>query len=355
MHLAECGEGPLVVLLHGFPEFWWSWRHQLTGLAEAGFRAVAVDLRGYGDSDKPPRGYDLWTLAGDVAGLIRALGERSAHVVGHDWGGLIGWTVAALHPRLVDSLAVVGAPHPLAVRTAAVRDLRGQGRALAGYALGFQVPFHPERSLRRDDGARVERIMRSWAGAEWAGTRDFREAVARNRSAIRIPGVAHCGLEYYRWALRSQLRADGRRFAAAVSRPTGMPVLQLHGADDPCLLARTCTRSARWAGAPLHTEVLPATGHFPHQERPSTTTGLLAGFLHAGAAERAVRSAPPGAARSPRDAVLAGGERRGARAMPFRAWRAVRPRRGRAWPPRSPAGGARGGGSRRRSHRRCGG
>ena len=84
LHIAELGTGPLVLLLHGFPEFWWSWRHQLVGLAGAGLRAVAVDLRGYGDSDKPPRGYDGWTLAGDVAGLIRALGERSAAVVGHD-------------------------------------------------------------------------------------------------------------------------------------------------------------------------------------------------------------------------------------------------------------------------------
>jgi len=85
LHVAETGDAgaPLVVLLHGFPEFWWTWRRQLPALAEAGFRAVAVDLRGYGDSDKPPRGYDLWTLAGDVAGLIRALGEPTARIVGH--------------------------------------------------------------------------------------------------------------------------------------------------------------------------------------------------------------------------------------------------------------------------------
>ncbi|MDN5751050.1 MAG: alpha/beta hydrolase, partial [Pseudonocardia sp.] len=129
LHVTECGDGPLVVLLHGFPEFWWTWRHQLVGLAARGYRAVAVDLRGYGDSDKPPRGYDLWTLAGDVAGLIGALGESRAHVVGHDWGALIGWTVAAVHPRRVRSLAVLGGPHPLAVRGAVVVDPRGQGRA----------------------------------------------------------------------------------------------------------------------------------------------------------------------------------------------------------------------------------
>jgi len=109
LHVAECGRpgAPLVVLLHGFPEFWWTWREQLPALADAGFRAVAVDLRGYGDSDKPPRGYDLWTLAGDVAGLVRALGESSARIVGHGWGGMIGWTVTALHPRLVSALVVL--------------------------------------------------------------------------------------------------------------------------------------------------------------------------------------------------------------------------------------------------------
>ncbi|WP_214367428.1 alpha/beta fold hydrolase [Pseudonocardia sp. H11422] len=279
LHVAECGEGPLVVLLHGFPEFWWTWRHQLTGLAEAGYRAVAVDLRGYGDSDKPPRGYDLWTLAGDVAGLIRALGESEARIVGHDWGGLIGWTVAALHPRLVHSLTAVAAPHPLAVRAAIVRDPRGQGRATTSYALGFQLPRWPERSLRADGGARVERIMRRWAGSSWAASADFAQAAAHNRRAIQIPAVAHCAMEYYRWALRSQLRAEGRRFAAAVARPTGMPVLQVHGAADPCLLERTARTSVRWTGAGLDHRVLPGIGHFPHQERPTETTALIREFL----------------------------------------------------------------------------
>lgn len=279
LHVAECGDGPLVVLLHGFPEFWWSWRHQLAALAGRGYRAVAVDLRGYGDSDKPPRGYDLWTLAGDVSGLIGALGESRAHVVGHDWGGLIGWTVAAVHPRRVRTLTVVGAPHPLAVRAAVLGDLRGQGRATLSYALGFQVPRLPERSLRVDDGARVEAVMRSWAGPEWAATADFAEAAAHCRTAIQVPGTAHCAMEYYRWALRSQFRGDGRRFAAAVARPATAPVLQIHGALDPCLLESTARRSGRWAGDRFRHEVLPRTGHFPHQERPRATTELIAQHL----------------------------------------------------------------------------
>lgn len=285
LHVAESGTGPLVVLLHGFPETWWTWRHQLPDLAAAGYRVVAVDLRGYGDSDKPPRGYDLWTLAGDVAGLIRALGEERATVVGHGWGGLIGWTLTALHPRQVRGLVAVGAPHPLALRRAVWRDPAGQGRATASYALGFQLPRLPERSLRADDGARVERLMRAWAGAGWAATDDFAQAVAHNRSAIRITTVAHCSMEYYRWAWRSQLRADGRRFAAAVARPADVPVLQVHGADDPCLLTSTARGSARWAGPALRTHVLDGVGHFPHEERPAAVRELLREHLRETAGE----------------------------------------------------------------------
>jgi len=277
LHTVECGQGPLVVLLHGFPEFWWTWRHQLTGLADAGFRVVAIDLRGYGESDKPPRGYDLWTLAGDVAGLIRALGERRATVVGHGWGGLIGWTLAALHPRLVSSLVVLGAAHPRALRRSLWADVRGQGRA-CGHAIGFQVPLLPERSLRAQGASRVEAIMRDWSGPAWAATPDFAEAVVRNRSAMLIPGVAHSALEYYRWAVRSQLRADGRRFASELSRTVDAPVLHVHGASDACLLEPTARRSQRWART-YEYRVLDGCGHFPNQEAPEASTALIAEFL----------------------------------------------------------------------------
>jgi pimeloyl-ACP methyl ester carboxylesterase len=278
LHVVECGSGPLVLLLHGFPEFWWSWRHQLIGLAGAGFRAAAVDLRGYGDSDKPPRGYDGWTLAGDIAGLIRALGERDAVVVGHDWGGLLAWTVAALHPRLVRGIAPLAAPHPLAIRRALVRDTRRQGVA-SRYALGFQVPLWPERNLLRDGGAHVETIIRSWSGAQWRATPEFAEVLRRNRAAMAIPGVVHSALEYYRWSLRSQLRTEGARFAAALDRQLAVPILQLHGAVDPCLLESTARRSARWAGAAYQYRVLPGVGHFIQQEAALTTTRALVEFL----------------------------------------------------------------------------
>jgi pimeloyl-ACP methyl ester carboxylesterase len=275
LHLVEAGEGPLVVLLHGFPEFWWSWRHQLVGLAGAGHRVVAVDLRGYGDSDKPPRGYDLWTLAGDVAGLIRALGERQAVVVGHDWGGLIGWTLAALHPRLVRGLVVLGAPHPLTLRRALWRPHAGP---VWPHLLGFQLPLRPERSLRADGGQRVERLLRDWSGPGWAAAPEFAEVVARNRAAMLVGGTAHCALEYHRWAVRSQFRGDGRRFARALARPLTLPVLQLHGALDPCFPEPIAAASGRWAPRREY-HVLPDCGHFPHQEAPRGSTRLISDFL----------------------------------------------------------------------------
>src|SRR6202050_5541027 len=165
-HVAESGDGPLVLLLHGFPEFWWTWRTQLSSLSAAGFRAVAVDLRGYGGSDKPPRGYDLVTAAADAGGLIRSLGEANAVVVGHDWGGLIAWTLATYSPKVVRRLAVVSMAHPLRIRSAVLTNAFGQGRR-SGYALGFQLPSLPERQLVRDGAGRVGRMLDKWSAPGW--------------------------------------------------------------------------------------------------------------------------------------------------------------------------------------------
>lgn len=277
LHVAELGTGPLVLLLHGFPEFWWSWRHQLPALAAAGHRAVAVDLRGYGDSDKPPRGYDLWTLSGDVAGLIRALGERHADLVGHDWGGILSWCTAALHPRVVRSVAVLAAAHPRAMGQALLRD--PAQRSAARYLASFQAPWWPERGLTHDGAALVEGILRTGAGAQWCASSEFTEVARRYREAMLIPAAAHCALEYYRWVGRSQFRFDGRRLSHAVDRSVGVPVLQLHGADDPYVLERTARRCARWAGESYRYEVLPGVGHFVQQEAPERTTALLTEFL----------------------------------------------------------------------------
>ncbi|HEX3812203.1 MAG TPA: alpha/beta hydrolase [Mycobacteriales bacterium] len=273
-HVVEAGAGPLVLLLHGFPEFWWAWRSQLVALADAGLRAVAVDLRGYGGSDKPPRGYDGFTLSGDVAGLVRALGESDATLVGHGWGGILAWTAATLHPRVVRRIAVLSAPHPLRLRQAMLTDPRGQLRATR-HILGFQSPRLPESLLTRDDGAWVGELLRRWSGPGWPGTEDFGIAERQYRSAIQIPAVAHCALEYYRWMIRSQLRPDGWRYAKLLSEPVSAPTLQLHGGQDSCLLPRTAQGSGRYVAAAYEWRLLADAGHFLHEEAPDTVSGEL--------------------------------------------------------------------------------
>ena len=218
VHIAELGTGPLVLLLHGFPQFWWAWRHQLIDLADAGYRCVAVDLRGYGASDKPPRGYDTPTLARDMAPLV----TRSARPT--RWSRAPTSADARLddggrHPRVVRSLAIVGAAHPLRMRHVLARS-RAQ-RVASRYALRtFQVPRRPEHLLARD-GDYVRSLFDRWTGPRWRGTPGYVADVDRYAAAMRIHPVAYCAAEYFRWLVRSLLRPDGRRYAAALASPIG--------------------------------------------------------------------------------------------------------------------------------------
>ncbi len=281
-HVVESGpndsDAPLVVLLHGFADFWWTWRHQLTALADSGHRVVAVDLRGYGDTDKPPRGYDGWTLAGDVAGLIRALGHTDAALVGHADGGLVCWATAVLHPSVVRSIALIASPHPIALKRAVVRT-RAQRSAFLPSFLACQLPWAPERRLTRDDGAEVDRLIRSRMGSlRQVDAGELADVLSRSRSAIQIAGAAHCGLEYQRWAFRSQWRPDGKRFMTAMDKPVTIPVLQIHGDADPFVLRSTLRSDGRWA-PDLRLCGVPGAGHYPHWERPDAVTSALLTFL----------------------------------------------------------------------------
>src|SRR5579872_2966894 len=112
MHYVTQGEGPLIVLLHGFPEFWFCWHNQIGFLADLGYTVVAPDLRGYNDTDKPRTGYDVPTLLADIAGLIQQLGYKSATIVGHDWGGALAWCLAIQYPNMAERLIIMNAPHP---------------------------------------------------------------------------------------------------------------------------------------------------------------------------------------------------------------------------------------------------
>jgi pimeloyl-ACP methyl ester carboxylesterase len=272
-HVAEVGEGPLVLFLHGFPECWWAWRAQLPAVAAAGYRAVAMDLRGYGASDKPPRGYDPPTLAGDVTGVIRSLGAADAVLVGHGWGGMLAWTAAVRHPRVVRRLCALSAPHPRRLRAALLADPH-QLRA-STQVLGFQRPWLPERQLRARDGAGVLRLLDGWSAPGWPDA----DAAAFYRTAIAIPGVAHCALESWRWAVRSVPRPDGMRYHRSMRTPVSAGVLHLHGDLDPAILPTSAQGSSRYVRAPYRWRLLPGVGHYPHEEAPQQLTAELLSWL----------------------------------------------------------------------------
>ena len=272
-HVAEAGDGPLVLMLHGFPEFWWAWRHQLPALADAGYRAVAMDLRGYAGSDKTPHGYDPFTLAADVAGVVRSLGEPSAVLVGHGWGAYIAWAAAVLQQQVVSAIAVESMPHPLRLRRALLSDPH---QALAaGHLLRFQQPILPERRLVANEGALVERLMHQWA-APGSGFPDPHTSAVYRR-AMAIWPAPHCALEYHRWVIRSIPRSDGRRFARRMRDPVAVPVLQLQGELDGSVLPSSAIGSDAWVSGPYEWRLLTGVGHFPHEEdAPRVTAELLA-------------------------------------------------------------------------------
>lgn len=266
---------PLILLLHGFGSFWFTWRHQLGALPAA--RVVAVDLRGYGGSDKPPRGYDGWTLAGDAAGLVRALGHRSATLVGHADGGLVCWATAVLHPRVVRAVALVSSPHPAALRRSVLTD-PAQRRALLPTLLRWQVPRWPEHRLTRDGGEELERLIRRRCAPLWPESEDFSTTIPHLRSAIQIPSAAHSALEYQRWAVRSQSRSEGRRFMKLMDRQLGIPLLHLRGGADPYVLDGPVRGSRRYATAGRFVDI-DGAGHYAHEEAPAEVNRHLREFL----------------------------------------------------------------------------
>jgi pimeloyl-ACP methyl ester carboxylesterase len=268
LHRVEMGEGPPVVLLHGFPEFWWGWRRQLPALAKAGFRAIAPDLRGYNFSGKPPGvvSYRVEALAADVAGLIHALGVERAHLVGHDWGGVVAWYVAMLHPERVERLAILNAPHPVAFR----RALRRGPQALRSwYAAAFQLPTLPEAALRAGGYRPLDRVFRGAAAKSGV----FGEAeLARYREAAARPGALTAMIHYYRAAVRHP---------APRPRPIPHDTLLVWGERDPALGVELTEGLEPWVPC-LRVERIPEAGHWVQHEAADRVTELLAGFLRGG-------------------------------------------------------------------------
>ena len=273
LHYAESGSGErLVVLLHGFPECWYSWRHQLTALGER-FRVVAPDMRGYNLSDKPGRveDYRVSRLVDDVTGLIRHLGAREAAVVGHDWGAAVAWAVAQHYPDYVWKLAALQVP-PLAVWS---KNLTLRQLLRSWYMFFFQLPSIPEWWISRDDFAGLEKMFRRTSRPGTFSDED----ISVLKSAMREPGALTASINYYRANLGAFLRRGFKRREFTKQERVRTPTLFVYGERDFAIAPETVQGVADYIDAP-YTEVrLARSNHWVQQEHPSEVNAALLSFL----------------------------------------------------------------------------
>lgn len=268
MHYAVAGSGPLVVMLHGFPDFWYTWRRQIPALAE-GFTVVAPDQRGYNETSKPAWGYEVDVLVADVLGLVRALGHERAFVVGHDWGAAVAWAAAIAHPERVARLAVLNIPHPAVFTRHLTRNPRQMLRS--SYMAFFQLPWLPELAISAGDFAALERIVRADLG-----DRIGADELATWKRALATPGTLTGGLNWYRAAARRGAKA----FFPGPEVQCRVPALLVHGDSDPFLGPELFVGNERYC-PDLRVRPVRDAGHWVHQQEPELVNGELMRFLRA--------------------------------------------------------------------------
>jgi pimeloyl-ACP methyl ester carboxylesterase len=264
LHYVEAGDGPLVLLLHGFPEFWYGWREQIAPLVKAGLRVVAPDLRGYNLSSKPDRftDYTADKPAEDIRGLIHALGAESAMVVGHDWGGTVAWTLAMNDPEVVDRLVILNAAHPRKLN----EGLKSPRQLLRSwYFFYFQSPRLPERRARRRHWRFFKRFLRDARPAYTADDLD------RYVQAWSQPGAAKAIIDYYRAAVRLGSKQE--------IKPVSAPTLVIWGEGDRYLGRKLAEPHQEDVPNLDRVERLPDASHWVHHDEAERVNELLVDFL----------------------------------------------------------------------------
>lgn len=267
MHYVTAGQGPLVLLLHGFPEFWYSWRKQIPALAEH-FTVVVPDQRGYGETDKPGWGYEVDVLVADMLELIGVLGHERAMVVGHDWGGAVAWAMAIAYPQRVERLAILNAPHPKVF----AKHLRGnKAQQRRSWYMGFfMLPALPELAFKADDYALVERIFRATTPP---GTFSDEEIVAY-KDALSKPGALTAALNWYRAAGRQ----GSRGLLAGTQMRCEVPTLLIWGDNDIALGAEMLADHPTYVPQ-LTVHRLPGVSHWVQHQAPDEVNQALLAFL----------------------------------------------------------------------------
>jgi epoxide hydrolase 4 len=261
-------DGPVVLLLHGFPEFWYGWHKQIDPLAAAGFRVIVPDQRGYNKSSKPSgvRSYALTELVSDVIAIADQLGQERIFLAGHDWGAAVAWSVALLHPNRVAKLAILNVPHPSVMRRYLMKNW--SQRRKSWYMFFFQLPYLPEAFL---SASNFRRGTASLAGTSRPGT--FSEAdLAQYRAAWSQPGALTAMIHWYRAAFRYRAKFS--------DRTVRVPTRILWGLRDRFLMAEMAQDSLRYCPqAELIT--FPEASHWLQHEEPARVSQILVDFFSA--------------------------------------------------------------------------
>jgi len=276
MHYVEKGEGPLVVLLHGFPEMWWSWRYQIPALVHAGFRVVVPDLRGYNDTDaKGP--YDIDTLRDDVVALLDHLRAPSAFIVAHDWGGGVAWHLASTRGERCAKLVVMNCPHPVVFMKTLMgtwNEIKWSQLKRSWYMFFFQLPVLPERMMTNGGGQGVVRALRGMAVDKTNfGDQELKPFI----DAVLKPGRATGMINWYRAMFRRGLR-EGRAGLKRYGVIT-MPTLLIWAMQDEALGYDDVVPGVERYVPGIEIFQVPGCGHFVQQERPDIVNPKLVAFL----------------------------------------------------------------------------
>lgn len=269
MHYVEQGSGELVVLLHGFPEFWYSWRNQIPELAKH-YHVVAPDMRGYNETDKPrgKKNYALATLTNDIVELIKSTGKTKATVVAHDWGGAIGWELGIHHPELLDKLIILNSPHPSVMKKALLTNPKQRKRSW--YMFAFQVPVLPELFLSLGLRKFFKDSFQGWAyNKEAFSDADIDEYV----KAFRKKGAIHGGVNYYRAIIGDGAKDKTKR------PPVSVPTLIIWGENDKALGKELTYDLDKYFTAPYRVEYLSKCSHWVQHEYPDKVNSLILDFI----------------------------------------------------------------------------
>jgi pimeloyl-ACP methyl ester carboxylesterase len=265
----EAGEGPLVVLTHGFPDTAESWRPTLTALAEAGFRAVAPFTRGIAPTTAPAKAkYDSLTLAEDILGLLDALGAEKTMLVGQDWGAMFSYLATSSAPERVTRLVTIAIPHP--------RSLKPQLRLIRGFwhFLFFQLPWLPEWFMKRGGLRGIDFFFNAWSpSTDWTGR------LNEIKASYASPGTLRAALGYYRAMFKAPLGARAKQQQRLLGAKIGVPTLTFAGLTDGALPATEFDRAERSYTAQYELVKVPEGGHFLHLERPDLFHPKLIEFL----------------------------------------------------------------------------